>query len=959
MSEDLRAAAAMYHKLGIPVIPFKLTKTEKGDYGKQNLSPWKKWETEPQTDEEFFALNWNGANAFGLVLGAQAGNGFYLSVVDYDCKGDSVSQEVKDKGREILKDFPITCMEETVNKGIHLVYWSRTKPKTIGTFHDTASLELLGEKKLCLMAPSLGYSKINDNSPTEIESIEQTFNSVMKKHGLIKEEAQSRQSVQAKSGTNKIRPCIVEALKLQLTGPTGHRMRLAIAAEYKRHGFSDEEIMDLFRQQGDFDSSTCRAQISSANPEKTATCKSIRELGYCLPNCSIKERSSSSAGSSTCSECAFFKTPKCSRSNPKKNDAPCEEFYHKTEQKAKNTKKVLKDSGISASGYFEAIYNSGKPCFLVNSRGTFILLESVEVDEQEVFPKEARNVPYEPYGFSQEPTPPMEVLYNEVRAVFEDYIDVQDPWKDVMAACVLLSYQQHKLQTVPYVLVYGDNESGKSTVLQIFKTLCYRPLYGVTIPAADIYGYLDDNDSTGVVLEDEIQGIHKDIDKVKIYKAGYKRGASVPRTLITQNDRIIKYYNVFSFKAIASEQLPQVKGFRERFLEIAMTEGYPAKEWSDVKPEDLEHLREVRNKLLKWRMQTREQELPDVELSIKGRLKELWKPLLQITKGLVVYDNLFNFVENQQKERLNIKQDTLEGKIVKVVISILNEIKDNSASTSFQTIWSRLKEELDGKIDEKKPNVMDTSEFFQVTKNKVGYRLREILGGRTKVLREKDAYGNWVSVKAYEFDLDKARRIAKKYGFELVTKLSTLLSSEGMRAAENGLRASESMGKTLKNGENNNENSPVTPQELGKLNNSVTTVQTEVSEQTEVKTEDVGPSSKGSIVQTAYFRRLAPNEPHSCDGEWNGGACPHEAKYLIGDQNYYCEDHFQASKAACERNSYSVIETKPEDKPKEEPKNCNRCINNGTDCCSLCYDFSCFQDFQTKLPSAAAHEEAL
>ena len=126
----------------------------------------------------------------------------------------------------------------------------------------------------------------------------------------------------------------------------------------------------------------------------------------------------------------------------------------------------------------------------------------------------------------------------------------------MLTGCVLLSYHQEKFQTVPYIYVYGDNESGKSTVLQVLKFLCYRPMYGVTVPSADIYGFLEDSDAIGCILEDEVQGIHKDTDKIKIYKAGYKQGAVVPRTIITQHDRIIKYYNTFCFKACASEQIP-------------------------------------------------------------------------------------------------------------------------------------------------------------------------------------------------------------------------------------------------------------------------------------------------------------------------------------------------------------------------------------------------------------------
>lgn len=131
----------------------------------------------------------------------------------------------------------------------------------------------------------------------------------------------------------------------------------------------------------------------------------------------------------------------------------------------------------------------------------------------------------------------------------------------------------------------------------------------------------------------------------------------------------------------------------------------------------------------------------------------------------------------------------------------------------FQTIWFKLAEDLDGKIDDKKPHVMDTSEFWHVTKNKVGYRLREILSGKSKTVREKDLEGKDVVVKAYVFNLEKLRRVAKKYGYEIVTKLPSEPSSEGMQASNS----------TLKHHEKNVEKSVDAPQQLGKLSYSVTT----------------------------------------------------------------------------------------------------------------------------------------
>jgi len=190
-------------------------------------------------------------------------------------------------------------------------------------------------------------------------------------------------------------------------------------------------------------------------------------------------------------------------------------------------------------------------------------------------------------------------------------------------------------------------------------------------------------------------------------------------------------------------------------------------------------------------------------------------------------------VEEQKNERLSSKQNTLAGHIVKVVTELHNEAKVNPVPyIPFQTIWFTLAEDLDGKIDDKKPHVMDTSEFFNVSKNKVGYRLREVLSGKSKAVREKNLEGKHVIVKAYMFNEKKLRRVAKKYGYELVTKLPvespnsnilvtklpSLPSSEGVRAPISPLKQH----KKSYGDKEIVEKSLDTPQQLGKLSNSVT-----------------------------------------------------------------------------------------------------------------------------------------
>lgn len=443
-----------------------------------------------------------------------------------------------------------------------------------------------------------------------------------------------------------------------------------------------------------------------------------------------------------------------------KTDSACGDFYPKGKEKPK----LHKASGFAEQGQYEAIYHNGKPVFLTIRDAQFRVVEEVTVEGDSFLPKEFPNeFPYEPYGYYEGAVLSREELFWKVREEFDFFLDVESIWKDYLAACVLLSYQQEKLRTVPYPYFVGDNESGKTVALSLLNWLCYRPMLGVAIPSADIYGYLDDSDSPGTILEDEAQGLQRDMDKAKIYKAGYKQGAVVPRTMITQNKRFIKYFRVFCLKACAGEEMPRVKGLLERFIFIQMVEGYPRKDWADINKQDEARLRELRNALLKWRLASHDWELPEVELPAKGRLKELWKPIIQIVSDLTVEQDLRAQLEQLQKERLNEKINTLEGHIVKVVcdLYVLGE------PLSFSAIWTALVNDLDGKLDDKKPNKMDTPEFGEVTKQKIAYRLREVLSGK-----KAKAVGH-ENERVYVFDAEKLKRIAKKYGCVLTNKLTS------------------------------------------------------------------------------------------------------------------------------------------------------------------------------------------
>lgn len=486
----------------------------------------------------------------------------------------------------------------------------------------------------------------------------------------------------------------------------------------------------------------------------------------------------------TCADCARFKKgpdsgclykQAISEGTIKSDDPACEDFKPNPKGKRERPPEH-KASGLAEEGPFEAIYHNNQPAFLVKNRDEFQVLESVTNQGHKVVPKEIGEFPYHPYGYYEHAIPNREDLFWRVQNEVDTFVDVDPIWKDYGAACVLLSYQQEKLLTVPYPFLLGDNESGKSSFLSVLASLCFRPMLSIAIPAADVYGYLGDTDSPGMILEDEAQGLDKDWEKVKIYKAGYAQGATVPRTLMLPHGRKIEFYRCFCFKVFAAEKMPTVKGFTERCVPIPMFYGDPKKAWTERDIEDLKRIYELRNILLKWRLASQlEWSLPNPNLSFKGRMRELWKPILQVTHGLPIYETLLNFAQKQAQERLTGKQSTLEGHIVKVVA----ELYQKDQHIPFTAIWDALVVDLEAKLDDKKPNKMDTPEFGDITKQRIGYRLHEVLGGNKRSYRSKEGF-----TKTYEFSDEKLRRTMKNYGFNIVSVCPTLPTSEGASASE-------------------------------------------------------------------------------------------------------------------------------------------------------------------------------
>jgi hypothetical protein len=96
----------------------------------------------------------------------------------------------------------------------------------------------------------------------------------------------------------------------------------------------------------------------------------------------------------------------------------------------------------------------------------------------------------------------------------------------------------------------------------------------------------------------------------------------------------------------------------------------------------------------------------------------------------------------------------------------------------------------------------------------VGYRLREVLSGKKRRLRGPEG-PYW----AYEFDVEKLKRIARKYGYMFVLKFSTDSTSQGVFTPFTPLKVHENHVESM---EKSLEKLVETPLEVSSLENSRT-----------------------------------------------------------------------------------------------------------------------------------------
>ena len=730
----LKSVAYGYWRQGLNIVLVK---------GKKPLSEWKQWQTRRQTEADFEALPWDEADGFALIGGSKLDNGLYIAAVDFDVK--NVSEQAKERGLKILKRLPITQIERTVSNGQHWIYQTRKKPRTITSYHNDYAVELLGENKLIIMAPSQGYKRLNDNTPTVVHDIEALFLKALGKEGLAKSPKQNtfwfdREDLAAKPYRGKHPLCIQKLLKGVNKGERNEAC-IRLCSYFANFRMIDpNKTWKLILQWNK------RNNPPLEEKELRQVFESALKGGYVF-GCSDPLLSNYCNGKPECPLGAA-------------NLEPLEIIEHELEKQ-----RVIKlhplidyhpETGFAIGTLLKA---SGQSLLFLKKKPLILRFDNCLLEEafshpvslekpkwaslEETWRENLLRLAREHYSKGKIEFPPENEVFEKVLQKLRYYWYHSDSRYYTLVTCWIIGSYFHPIFVFyPVLNPQGQRETGKSTLLELLRRMCWNPTgREVALREADLFRTIQDSKVTYIADITRLSPKSKTYTEViDIYETGTERGGKVRRIDKDTGEPI--EYQTYGPKCIATRyELP----FTAKCIRI-ITEKAPDPVYSkrraqlDFDPEWPQIVNALLRAAIRYWPKIAEA-YPNMEQTdkLKGRTFNYWAPLLAVCKVFAAqhYNELLKLAE--EKAEAQEKGDRL-SEVEDAILAVLLEY-DTS------TKYIPLKE-----LTEKVQNILPWVKDWHVVKSAL-----DNLG----IVKKRLKTGKGVS---YQIDIEKVKQKAKARG---------------------------------------------------------------------------------------------------------------------------------------------------------------------------------------------------
>jgi hypothetical protein len=439
----------------------------------------------------------------------------------------------------------------------------------------------------------------------------------------------------------------------------------------------------------------------------------------------------------------------------------------------------------------ESVIISGKPYFAVARPKPYNLSEiqitfeeSITLADEitELRPYEVMSYMNKPYIFRSDEEfksyleaarkETLDSLYRKVKSIWRKYIDGDDFHISICAADTIFTYFQDKIGLTHYLFFIGNNTSGKSNNLHVLHQLAYRNVTSTDMTSANIYQVLGSSDEGQVTIcEDEADNIDENQEKMRVYKNGYTVGFPVLRTDTTYGRKQFKF-NTFCLKAFAAERLPdsiRARGFNQRIIEIPCLYGFPQYDISEVvNPAGeeryqnlLDELNETRNLLFAYRLLHCNDKIPNIELNIQNREKQLFKPVLRVFQGTETLRELLPVISKYVGQKRENNANTLYAFLYRTITDLIRA--KYSAELESSLIWDTIIDLLPGEPISNKKLSYESSEFGTISQKGIIEILMQVFGASPSQNRREK--------RKLVFNMAKLERLGKVYDLSIEVRV--------------------------------------------------------------------------------------------------------------------------------------------------------------------------------------------
>jgi hypothetical protein len=318
-------------------------------------------------------------------------------------------------------------------------------------------------------------------------------------------------------------------------------------------------------------------------------------------------------------------------------------------------------------------------------------------------------------------------LILEIQQFIYRYLSISDFFEKIASYYVLLTWIFDDFNELPYLRGLGDYGTGKSRLLQVVGSICYKPIFasGATT-VSPIFRLL--NDFKGTLIMDEADFIFSDTtaEIVKILNSGFMKGMPVLRSEGNNKKSFdVKAYDVFSPKLIASRNLYKDTALESRMITEDMNLNFPRKDVPYNIPDNFwQEALELRNKLLMFRFKNKGKSKLKTELEnreIEPRLNQIAIPLMSIIDDAEVIANIQQHIQEYNEK---IKTDRTLGYNYQILDAICSLLDEGYFKPTVRQVTEKFNQDL--------------SDSERMTPKRMGYKIRKTLDIKTE--RTRDGY---------------------------------------------------------------------------------------------------------------------------------------------------------------------------------------------------------------------------